>query len=79
MTALALRPDEGPLDPGAPETPWSANVLTQTELADGTRAAAHFEADIELCRWQLRATFADRRTRDYPSVNLCETLRVDLR
>ena len=79
VTALALRPDEGPLDPGAPATPWSANVLTQTELSDGTRAAAHFEADIELCRWQLRATFADRRTRDYPSVNLCETLRVDLR
>lgn len=79
VTALALRPDEGPLEPGAPETPWSANVLTQAELADGTRAAAHFEADIELCRWQLRATFADRRTRDYPSVNLCDTLRVDLR
>ncbi len=79
ITALAIRPDEGPLDPGAPPTPWSANVLAQRQLSDGTRAAAHFEADIELCRWQLRATFADRQTRDYPAVNLCETIRVDLR
>jgi len=79
ITALSLRPDEGPLDPGAEPTPWSDNVLAQTELPDGTRAAAHFEADIELCRWHLRATFADRRTRDFPAVNLCETIRVDLR
>jgi hypothetical protein len=79
VTALAIRPDEGTLDPGAEPTAWSGNVLAQRELADGTRAAAHFEADIELCRWQLRATFADRRTRDYPAVNLCDTIRVDLR
>jgi hypothetical protein len=79
IAALSIRPDEGPLDPGAEPTPWSDNVLAQTELPDGTRAAAHFEADIELSRWQLRATFADRQTRDYPAVNLCETIRVDLR
>ena len=79
VAALALRPDEGPLDPGAPETPWSGNVLTRTELPDGQRAAAHYEADIELCTWQLRATFADGTSRDYPTVNLCETIRVDLR
>ena len=79
ITALSIRPDEGRLDPGAEPTPWSANVLAQTELPDGSRAAAHFEADIELCRWQLRATFADRQTRDYPAVNLCNMIRVDLR
>ncbi|MBV9882125.1 MAG: hypothetical protein JO276_03875 [Sphingomonadaceae bacterium] len=79
VTALSLRPDEGPLEPGAPEDPWSANVLAQAELPDGQRAAAHYESDVELCRWQLRATFADRKTRDYPSVNLCDTIRVDLR
>jgi hypothetical protein len=79
LTALSIRPDEGPLAPGVPEDPWSANILSQPELPDGQRAAAHYEADIELCRWQVRATFADRRTRDYPSVNLCETVRVDLR
>jgi hypothetical protein len=79
VTSLSIRPDEGPLAPGAPETPWSANILAQAELPDGQRAAAHFEADIELCRWQLRATFAGRQTRDYPAVNLCETIRVDLR
>lgn len=79
IAALAIRPDEGPLAPGAAETPWSANILSQRELPDGQRAAAHYEADIELCRWQLRVTFADRQTRDYPTVNLCETIRVDLR
>jgi len=79
VTALSIRPDEGPLAAGAEETPWSDNILAQRELPDGTRAAAHFEPDIEICRWQLRATFADRQTRDYPAVNLCETIRVDLR
>ena len=79
VTALAIRPEEGEPGVGTPEDPWSANILAQRELPDGTRAAAQFEADIELCRWQLRATFADRQTRDYPSVNLCNTIRVDLR
>ena len=79
ITALAIRPDEGEPGVGTPQDPWSANVLTQRELPDGTRAAAHFEADIELCRWQLRATFADRQTRAWPAVNLCDTIRVDLR
>ena len=79
VTALSIRPDEGEPGAGTPEDPWSANILAQRELPDGTRAAAHFEADIELCRWQLRATFADRQTRDYPAVNLCNTIRVDLR
>jgi hypothetical protein len=79
VTALSIRPDEGPLAAGAEETPWSDNILAQRELPDGTRAAAHFEPDIEICRWQLRATFADRQTRDLPAVNLCNTIRVDLR
>lgn len=79
IASLALRPDEGPLAPGAAEVPWSANVLAQTELPDGQRAAAHYEADVEICRWQLRVTFADRKTRDYPAINLCDTIRVDLR
>lgn len=79
VAALFVRPDEGPLAPGVAETSWSADVLTQSELPDGQRAAAHYEADIELCTWQLRATFADGQTRDYPGTNLCETVRVDLR
>jgi hypothetical protein len=79
VMALSIRPDEGPLEAGVPENGWSENVLTQPELPDGQRASAHFEADIEICRWQVRATLADGRTRDYPTVNLCETIRVDLR
>ena len=79
LIALSLRPDEGQLAPGAPKDPWSANILSQRELAEGQRAAAHYESDIELCRWQIRATFADGQSRDYPGVNLCATIRVDLR
>lgn len=79
ITGIAIRPDEGPPSPGAAETPWGDNVLTQRELPDGQRAAVHKEADIEICTWQIRATFEGGRTRDFPSVNLCETIRVDLR
>lgn len=79
ITAIAVRPDEGPLDPGVPENPWGENVLVQSELPDGQRSAVHLEPDIELCTWQIRATFDDGDTRDYPTVDLCETVRVDLR
>jgi hypothetical protein len=79
ITAVAIRPDEGPLDPGVPENPWSENILVQQELPAGTRSAAHAEPDIELCTWEIRATFDDGQTRDYPTMNLCETIRVDLR
>jgi hypothetical protein len=79
LTALAIRPDEGPPMAGGEENPWSDNILAQTEVPDETRAAAHFEPDIEICRWSLRATFTGGQTRDYPSVNLCNTIRVDLR
>jgi len=79
IAALSIRPDEGPLAPGAAEDSWSANILAQPDLPDGQRAAAHYVADIELCRWRLRVTFADRKTRDYPAMNLCDTIRVDLR
>lgn len=79
ITGVTIRPDEGPLAPGAAPNQWGRNILTQRELPDGQRAAAHFEADIELCTWQVRAAFADGQTRDFPAVNLCETIRVDLR
>lgn len=79
VTALSIRPNEGPLAAGVPENSWSDNILVQRELPDGQRAAAHYESDIEICSWELRVTFADRQTRDYPAVNLCETIRVDLR
>src|SRR4051812_20509840 len=66
VASLSIRPDEGPLAPGAAEDSWSDNILAQSDLPDGQRVAAHYEADVELCRWQLRVTFADRKTRDYP-------------
>lgn len=79
ITGLAIRPEEGPLDPGAEPTPWGASILSPDGLPDGQRGAARFQPDIEICRWQLRATFEGGQTRDYPAVNLCETIRVDLR
>lgn len=79
ITAVAIRPDEGPLDPGVPENPWGENILVQQELPPGIRSAAHAEPDIELCTWEIRATFDDGQIRDYPTMNLCETIRVDLR
>jgi hypothetical protein len=79
ITAVAIRPDEGPLDPGVPENPWGENILVQRELPAGQRAAAHAEPDIELCTWEIRVTFEDGETRVHPTVNLCETIRVDVR
>ena len=79
ITAVAIRADEGPLDSGVPENPWGENILVQRELPAGQRAAAHAEPDIELCTWEIRATFEDGETRVHPTVNLCETIRVDLR
>ncbi len=72
ITAIAITPrGEG--------APWSEDILAPRDLPDGERGAASYTRDIELCRWAIRATFADGRTRDFPAVNLCETIRVELR
>ena len=79
ITGISLKVDEGPLDAGAQQPQWGTNILTQPDLPDGQRAAAHYQPDIEVCTWQIRATFEGGQARDYPTVNLCGTIRVDLR
>lgn len=72
ITGIAITPEgEG--------APWSDDVLVQREVPDGERAAVSYTRDIELCRWAIRATFAGGETRDFPAVDLCETIRVELR
>jgi len=72
ITAIAITPrGEG--------APWSADILSPRDLPDGERGAASYTRDIELCSWTIRATFEGGQTRDFPAVNLCDTIRVELR
>lgn len=64
-----------PVGEGAP---WSTDILVPRDLPNNERGAASYSRDIELCRWRVRATFEGGQTRDYPAVNLCATLRVEL-
>lgn len=67
------------ITPSGEDSAWSDDILVQPEVPDGERAAASYTRDIELCLWDVRATFEDGRTQSWPSVNLCETIRVVLR
>jgi hypothetical protein len=58
---------------------WSDDILVQDEVPPGERAAASYTRDIELCRWDLRATYQSGRRQSWPAIDLCETVRVVLR
>ncbi len=58
---------------------WSEDILVPDEVPPGERAAASYTRDIELCRWDLRATFEGGRHRIWPRIDLCDTVRVVLR
>jgi hypothetical protein len=58
---------------------WSDNLLRYPEVEDQERAAASFTRDVELCRWDIRVRFQSGSRRSWPAVNLCETVRVELR
>ena len=58
---------------------WTPNVMVQRELPDQERSAVSFSRDVEQCRWDLRVTFENGNRRSWPRVNLCETVRVELR
>jgi hypothetical protein len=58
---------------------WSENILVQRDVPTGERAAASYTRDIELCRWDVQATYEDGRRQSWPGINLCDTIRVVLR
>jgi hypothetical protein len=63
----------------AGEESWSDDILVQREVPEGERAAASYSRDVELCRWDVRVTFEGGDRRSWPAVNLCDTIRVELR
>ena len=67
------------ITPSGEESPWSDDILVQREVPSGERAAVSYTRDIELCRWDVRATFANGERRTWPLINLCRTVRVELR
>ena len=63
----------------AGEESWSDNLLHYPEVPDQERAAASYARDVELCRWDVRVRFPTGQRRSWPAVNLCDTVRVELR
>jgi hypothetical protein len=63
----------------AGEESWSDNLLHYPEVPDQERAAASYARDVELCRWDVRVRFPSGQRRSWPAINLCDTVRVELR
>ena len=61
------------------EESWSDNLLHYPEVPDQERAAASYSRDVELCRWDVRVRYVGGSRRSWPAVNLCDTVRVELR
>jgi len=61
------------------EEDWTGNLLHHRDVPPDERAAASFSRDVELCRWDIRATFEGGRRQSWPGINLCDTVRVELR
>ena len=61
------------------EESWSTNLLHYPEVPDQERAAASYSRDVELCRWDVRVRFVGGSRQSWPAVNLCDTVRVELR
>lgn len=61
------------------EESWSANLLHYREVEDQERAAASYSRDVELCRWDVRVRYQGGSRQSWPAVNLCDTVRVELR
>ena len=67
------------ITPSGEESPWSNDVLVQREVPSGERAAVSYTRDIELCRWDIRVTYSNGQRRTWPLIDLCRTVRVELR
>jgi hypothetical protein len=71
IVALSISP--------AGEESWTPDILVPRELPPDERGAASFARDVEICEWDVRATFQGGHRQSWPRVNLCDTLRVELR
>ena len=71
ITALAISPKS--------EEDWTGNILAQRDVPPDERAAASFSRDLEECLWDVRVTFEGGESRSWPRINLCDTIRVELR
>jgi len=71
ITALSISPRG--------EESWSDNLLRHREVMDNERAAAAYTRDVELCEWDVKVTYESGRRQSWPAVNLCDTIRVELR
>ncbi|HEX8654464.1 MAG TPA: hypothetical protein VF693_04480 [Allosphingosinicella sp.] len=67
------------ITPSGESAAWSDDILVQSDVPTGERAAASYTRDVELCLWDVRATFEDGRHQSWQRVNLCDTIRVVLR
>jgi len=61
------------------EEDWTDNLLHYRDVPPDERAAASFSRDVELCRWDVRVTYQGGRRQSWPGINLCDTVRVELR
>lgn len=72
VTAIAITPS-------GEDSPYSDDLLVPDEVPPGERGAVSYTRDVELCRWDVRATFEGGRQRTWPRIDLCATVRVELR
>ena len=63
----------------AGEESWSDNLLAAREVPPDERAAAAYTRDVELCSWDVRVTYEGGHRQSWPRINLCDTIRVELR
>src|SRR5688500_7700048 len=63
------------ITPSGEEASWSEDILVQREVPSGERAAISYTRDIELCRWDVRVTYASGQRRTWPLIDLCRTVR----
>jgi len=61
------------------EESWTDNLLAAREVPPDERAAAAFSRDLEECLWDVRATYQGGHRQSWPRINLCDTVRVELR
>jgi hypothetical protein len=66
------------ITPTGEDAAWSDDILVQSEVPSGERAAASYTRDIELCRWDIRVTYDNGQQRSWRAINLCDTVRVVL-